>query len=143
MPAVQSALSTASRPPLAEWVQASVSYLADLSIKPVTYNPPRGSGLARRVGNYRMFTVRVHDGRPVAAGLSLDREAFKLVDHDTAVRDFTDEDQVERAYYAEVEALLKRETGASKIAIFDHTIRTAERAVERGLRPPVQSVHCD
>jgi hypothetical protein len=27
--------------------------------------------------------------------------------------------------------------------IFDHTIRTADRAVERGLRPPVQSVHCD
>jgi hypothetical protein len=127
----------------ADWVEAPVNYLADLSVKPVTYNPPVGTGLARRVGNYRFFNVRVHDGRPVASGLSLDREAFKLVHHDTRVRDFYDESEVKAAYYAEVEALLKRETGAAKVAIFDHTVRTADRAVERGFRTPVQSVHCD
>jgi len=27
--------------------------------------------------------------------------------------------------------------------VFDHTVRSADRAVERGLRTPVQSVHCD
>ena len=143
MSSVQLAPSTTGQPPLADWVEAPVNYLADLSIKPVTYNPPQGQGLARRVGNYRTFNVRVHDGRPVAADLSLDREAFKLVRRDTAVRDFANEEEVKTAYYAEVEALLKRETGASKVVIFDHTIRTADRAVERGLRPPVQSVHCD
>lgn len=129
-------------PPLA-WVEAPVNYLADLSIKPVTYNPPLGTGLSRRVGNYRYFKVRVHDGRAVAADLSLDREAFILVRHDTAVRDFYDEAEVKGAYYGEVEALIARETGAAKVVIFDHTLRTADRAVERGLRTPVQSVHCD
>ena len=125
------------------WVEAPVNYLADLSVKPVTYNPPAGTGLPRRDGNYGFFNVRVHDGRPVAADLSLDRQAFILVRHDTAVRDFYDENEVKTAYYAEVERLIKRETGAAKVVIFDHTVRTADRAVERGLRTPVQSVHND
>lgn len=126
-----------------DWVEAPVNYLADLSIKPVTYNPPHGTGLPRRVGNYRNFTVRIHDGRPTASDLSLDRQAFVLRYHDTAVRDFYDEREVKTTYYAEVEALVRRETGAAKVVIFDHTVRTADRAVERGLRTPVRSVHND
>jgi len=129
--------------PEAGWVEAPLNYLADLSIKPVTYNPPHGTGLPRRVGNYRDFTVRVHDGRPIAGDLSLDRQAFRLVSHDTAVADFYDEREVKTTYYGEVEALLRAQTGAAKVVIFDHTVRTADRAVERGLRTPVRSVHCD
>ena len=128
---------------MSSWIEAPVNYLADLSVKPVTYNPPVGTGLARRVGNYRNFKVRVHDARPIASELSLDKQAIKFVPHVTKVADFYDEAQVKGAYYAEVEALLKRETGASKVVIFDHTVRTADRAVERGYRTPVQSVHCD
>jgi hypothetical protein len=127
----------------ADCVDAPVNYLADLSIKPVTYNPPHGTGLPRRVGNYRDFTVRVHDARPIERDLSLDRQAFVLRHHDTAVGDFYDGEEVKTTYYAEVEELVRRETGAAKVVIFDHTVRTADRAVERGLRTPVRSVHCD
>ena len=125
------------------FVEAPVQYLADLSIKPVTYNPPHGTGLPRRVGNYRDFTMRIHDGRPAARDFSLDRQAFILTRHDTAVRDFYDKDEVRTVYEPEVEALIRRETGAAKVVVFDHTVRTADRAVERGLRTPVRSVHCD
>jgi hypothetical protein len=125
------------------FVEAPVNYLADLSVTPVTYNPPAGTGLPKRVGNYRDFSVKIADGRPFAADMSLDRQAFKLVNHDTEVRDFYDAGEIKTRYYAEVEALIKRETGASKVVIFDHTVRTADRAVERGLRTPVRSVHCD
>lgn len=125
------------------WIEAPVQYLADLSVKPVTYNPPAGTGLPRRDGNYRDFTVRVHDARPIARSLSLDRQAFILTHHDTEVRNFLDEDEVRTKYHTEVEALIKRETGASKVVVFDHTVRTADRAVERGLRTPVRSVHND
>lgn len=140
---VRTAESAVVRPPLAAWVDAPVNYLADLSIKPVTYNPPHGTGLPRREGNYRDFTMRIHDARPIARDLSLDRQAFKLVHHQTEIRDFYDEQEVRTRYHAEVEALIKRETGASKVVVFDHTVRTADRAVERGLRTPVRSVHCD
>jgi hypothetical protein len=124
-------------------VLAAVNYLADLSVVPVTYNPPAGTGVPRRDGNYRDFRVEVQDGRARAADFSLDRQAFRLVSHDTKVRDFYDNEEVKTAYYAEVEALIKRETGASKVVIFDHTVRTADKAVERGLRAPVMSVHND
>ena len=56
MPSVQTVSST-SAPPLDAWVEANVPYLADLSVKPVTYNPPIGTGVARREGNYRDFKV--------------------------------------------------------------------------------------
>ncbi|TAJ28421.1 MAG: methyltransferase [Reyranella sp.] len=125
------------------WVEAPVQYLADLSVKPVTYNPPAGTGLPRRDGNYRDFKVRIHDARPLVGDLSLDRQAFILTHHDTEVRDFLDEEEVRTRYHAEVEALIKRETGASKVVVFDHTVRTADRALERGLRTPVRSVHND
>jgi len=129
MTSVRLAESTAPRAPLQAWIEAPVNYLADLSIKPVTYNPPHGTGLSRRVGNYRDFKVRIHDARPIAKAFSLDRQAFILTHHDTTVRDFYDEEQIRTTYNAEVEALIKRETGAAKVVVFDHTVRTADRAV--------------
>ena len=78
------------------YVDAPVNYLADLSVKPVTYNPPLGTGVPRRDGNYRDFKVRIHNARPYVKDLSLDRQAFILTPHDTQVRDFYDEDEIRR-----------------------------------------------
>lgn len=123
------------------FVEAPVTYLADLSVKPVTYNPPQGTGAPRRDGNYRRFAVKIHDARSTAP--SLDREGFALVRHDTAVTDFYDDAQITATYHAEMERLIKQATGAHKVVVFDHTIRVADRAVERGLRAPVPTVHND
>ena len=142
MPELRLADSPRAAAPTA-WVEAPVNYLADLSVKPMTYNPPPGTGLPRREGNYRNFTVRVHNLRPLVHDLSLDKQAFILTRHETKVRDFYDDQEVRSTYFAEVEALVKRETGAAKVVVFDHTVRTADRAVERGLRTPVRSVHND
>lgn len=142
MPELRLADSPRAAAPTA-WVEAPVNYLADLSVKPMTYNPPPGTGLPRREGNYRNFTVRVHNVRPQVRDLSLDKQAFILTRHETKVRDFYDDQEVRSTYFAEVEALVKRETGAAKVVVFDHTVRTADRAVERGLRTPVRSVHND
>jgi hypothetical protein len=124
-------------------VEARMNYLADASVKPVTYNPPPGTGVPRRVGNYGMFPVEIRNARPIARELSLDREGFVLTRHDTAVRDFFDADEIRRVYHPEMERLVKAATGAGKVVVFDHTIRVADRALERGLRTPVQSVHND
>ncbi len=143
MPDIRVPESTADRPVGLTYVEAPVNYLADLSVKPVTYNPPPGTGVPQRNGNYQFFKVRVHNARPYANDLSLDKQAFILTPHDTKVRDFYDEAELKSVYFAEVEALVKRETGAAKVVVFDHTVRTGDRAVERGLRTPVQSVHND
>jgi len=129
----------ASRP----YVEASLTYLADAKVKPQTYNPPPGTGVPRRLGNYGQFRARIYDARPVASELSLDREGFAFTRHDTGVADFYDEKQVRDSYYPEIERLVRQKTGAEKVVVFDHTIRVAERAVERGLRAPVRMVHND
>jgi hypothetical protein len=139
----QDVLEKTGRDAQGEWIATSANYLADTRIKPVTYNPPQGTGATRRVGNYRSFPVRVHDARPIVGTLSLDKQGFILTRHDTAVRDFYADDQIKQVYHAEVERLVRHLTGAAKVVVFDHTIRVADRAVERGLRPPVQSVHND
>src|SRR5262245_51388590 len=106
MPDVRVADSAAAARVDPAYVEAPVNYLADLSIKPVTYNPPPGTGLPRREGNYRNFTVRVHNARPYAGELSLDRQAFILTRHATRVRDFYDEADIKAIYYREVEELI-------------------------------------
>src|SRR5689334_20760908 len=87
-------------------VEAPVTYLADLSIKPVIYNPPQGTGSPRRDGNYRRFAVKIQDGRARGAAPSLDREGFALVRHDTAVKDFLDDAEITAVYHAEMERLI-------------------------------------
>ncbi len=138
------AQSTAARVTgVSEYVEAPLTYLADAKVKPVTYNPPPGTGLVRREGNYGSFPTRIANARPIAGDLSLDREGFLLARHDTEVKDFYDEAEVRQTYYPEIERLVARATGAAKVIVFDHTVRTAERAVERGYRAPVQMVHND
>ncbi|MFQ5984302.1 MAG: CmcJ/NvfI family oxidoreductase [Alphaproteobacteria bacterium] len=126
-------------------VEAGLIYLVDADQKPVSYNPPPGTGQPRRDGEYSAFTVRIHDGRAIARDLSLDRQGFVLARHDTKVADFYDDDEVRAVYYPEIERLVKRVTGASRAVVFDHT-RRAEGGGEPGAkaeRAPVRLVHND
>src|SRR5262249_22715174 len=61
------------------------------------------------------------------------------------VADFYDEDEVRRVYYPEMEALVKAESGASRVVVFDHTLRTANDAAReaRKIREVVSRVHND
>jgi hypothetical protein len=78
-------------------------------------------------------------------GLSLDKEGFQLVRHETAVQDFYDRAEVEKSYYPEIEALLKEATGAEKVVVFDHQVRNIElsKQGERDAREYVHTVHND
>ncbi len=84
--------------------------------------------------------------RPFASSVSLDREGFSLVRHDTAVMDFYDDDEVKSVYYPEVERALKHATGADRVFIFDHTTRRhipGAADSRTGIRQPVARVHVD
>ena len=79
--------------------------------------------------------------RPIESELDLDRQGFALVEQETAVKDFWDDDEVRRVYYPEAERFLTELTGASRVFIFDHlqrrrvpghaTVRPAGRASRR------------
>ena len=87
----------------------------------------------RRTGTHDSQRVSVHNGRLLAGQLSLDEQGFVFVEHKTKVLDFFDRSQLESVYYPEVEQLIKKTSGASRVVIFDHTLRSGDEKV----------FHCD
>jgi len=98
-----------------------------------------------KTGSYEMKEITIHDGRPTADQLDMEVQGYAFLKYDTAVTDFTDDDQVREIYYPELEKLLLAETGAEKVLIFDHTIRIGdpEKREALGVRDPVRSAHND
>jgi hypothetical protein len=126
-------------------VNARLNYLADATPKPVNYAYDPPAGVPRRSGKYIEQTVAVRNGREELSKLSPDTNGFFLTEHETAVKDFYDSDEVKSVYYPEVEGLLKRVTRAERVVIFDHIVRNpllAERG-EKGARSPAKFVHND
>jgi hypothetical protein len=126
-------------------VHAQLNYLAEATPKPVNYAYDPPAGVPRRSGKYLTQTVGICNGREMLSKLSLDTNGFVLTEHETAVRDFYDPDEVTSVYYPEVERLIKRVTGAERVVVFDHIVRNpvlAERG-EKGARGPAKFVHND
>jgi hypothetical protein len=135
-------------PPLAALgaeLAAELSYTVDTGIKPVneTFGP---GNIHRRVsGTFEQKPVRIRDGRPLAGSFRLDTHGFEFVEHRSAVRDFFDAQALKSVYYAELERLVKQVSGAARVVVFDHTLRSGDEAEReaRQLREPVLSVHND
>lgn len=128
-----------------ETIEAEVNYLRDTGEQPFTYTGGPGSTDIRTGGTPDPRRVVMHNGRPLADGFALDSNGFRFRRHDTAMRDFFDEEEIRRVYYPEMEALIKAETGASRVVVFDHTLRTADDEMRetRKLREVVRRVHND
>ena len=126
-------------------VKASLKFLANLD-GPLVYIPSKGGGdETEHVGNFTMQVVDVHDGRKEKPSSSLDVEGFTLVSQRTAVDDFYDDLQIQSTYHDEVKSLLRRETGARRVEIFDDTRRTSSHDIQRdrNIREPADIVHND
>ena len=125
-------------------VEATLNYLVDTGEKIVTEAGPGGTA-DMRGGKLDPRRIVIRNGRPFADDLVLDREGFRFVGHDTKVADFYDEAEVRAVYYPEMEALVKAASGASRVVVFDHTLRTADEALRaaRKIREVVPRVHND
>lgn len=123
-----------------ESVEAALAYIEPSARKPSI--DILGPGL--RQENHARFVshpVEIVNGRWRQESFSLDREGFALTRHETAVTDFDSEDEVVRIYYPEMKALLKAQTGASEIFVFDHMVRRDVHS--DGVAKPVRRVHND
>jgi hypothetical protein len=129
------------------FVTAELNYLAPTPGKPRTYafDPPPGEPKSTALPE--PHRVPIFDARPIADGITLDREGFALVRHPTVVRDFYDEKEVRNLYYPAAEAFLKATLKADRVFIFDHTVRRrVEGAADvrgEGPRQPATRVHVD
>ena len=137
-------MATSARPGEQQppFIEASVKFLVDTGEKPVTIAT---EGKTERTGSYAEHTVAVHDGRPGADGFDLEREGFVLRRHDTRVSNFHDPEEVRTVYCPELEHLVKEVSGASKVHVFDLTLRADDAATraEKDVREPVRLAHND
>src|SRR3954451_12820148 len=123
-----------------------LTFIRRSDAKPVLQSAALTGGAPRELFETERHTVPIHDVRPGADKLSLDREGFVLLRQETAVTDLYDDEQIARVYYPEVEALLRRATGASRVVTFDATRRSdggAGASNRDGLRRPASRVHVD
>jgi hypothetical protein len=125
--------------------EATLNYILDNGEKLFTETGGAGSLDVRTGGKPDPRQVVMHDGRPEIGQFSLDVNGFRFVRHDTKVADFYDESQIRSVYYPEMEALVKAESGAKRVVVFDHTLRTADDALREAkkIREVVRRVHND
>ena len=133
------------RETVGEAIEATVNYILDNGEKIFTQAASPGSTDVRSGGALDPHRVTIRNARLHAQPFALDREGFRFVRHDTKVADFFHEDEIRKVYYPEMEALVKAESGASRVVVFDHTLRTADadEREARKIREVVRRVHND
>lgn len=126
-------------------IDATLNFLVKDEAKPRVFMSAKHSEVNKRTGAYRDYPLAIADARLLAPPPALDREGFALADFPAPAVDFYDDESIERAYYPEVAAFLKRHTGAAEVFIFDHTVRVQDdsKRAEKAVRLPVRVVHND
>jgi hypothetical protein len=127
-------------------VEAPVNYLLEAPAEkpafyvniPVPEHPRRGPKLGPR-------KIAIHDARSLIGKLSLDVEGIDLVEAPTPFAHFFDADRVRSDYYPEIEALVCKHTGATRVVAFDHNLRSKALAREKlhDAQMPVLFAHND
>ncbi|KAF5386422.1 hypothetical protein D9757_006633 [Collybiopsis confluens] len=91
-------------------------------------------------------TVDVENIRGKEDAYSLSTSGFQFCHHPAKHTSFSSDEEIEREYYPESIEFLKELTGASKVVLFDHTIRRrrpGELETDASRRQPVALVHAD
>jgi len=89
--------------------------------------------------------VTIRNGRPSRTSSTSRSPVSSSWKQRRKVRDFFDAEELKRVYYPEAEALIKKVSGASRVVVFDHTLRSGDEAEReaRLVREPVLNVHND
>jgi len=132
-------------------VEADLHYLVPGSRINRRYVAP---GAEMNTGHYAPQRVKIRNARPFQDRLGFDSHGFVLVPHVSRIADFTDREQVDTNYAAEVSDLVRRVTGASLVLPMGWMTRSsgelpapAQQPVgythQGGTQPPASDVHVD
>ena len=126
-------------------ITAEIPYTVETGEKLVNETFGPGNIRRRSQGTWEKRPMAVEDGRAHANEISLEKNGFVLVPAPTRVESFFDERQLKSVYYPEAEQLIKDVSGAARVVIFDHTLRSGDEAEreEKLVREPVLSAHND
>jgi hypothetical protein len=141
----QAAAQTATLDVAPDQIEATLNYIVDDGSKVFTIVAGPGGQDVRSGGTPDPRRVTLHNGRLHEKDFALERHGFRFLRHDSKVKEFYDEDEIRRVYYPEMEALIKAESGAKRVVVFDHTLRTAddELRASKKIREVVRRVHND
>jgi hypothetical protein len=132
-------------------VQTELSFVAQGSFINRRFVAP---GREVNTGTYERYRVEVCDARDIRDRFTLDNNGFVLADHKSSVADFLDSAQVDAIYPGEVEAIVKRLTGADLVVPRGWMIRSSGDIANRqrkvvgythsgGVQPPASEAHVD
>ena len=134
-----------TEPPVRPSVLAQIPYTVDTGERLIneTFGP---NNIRRRAsGTIEWRDVHIGNGRLHADNVALEKNGFMFVRHETAVRDFFDPGELKGVYYPEVAALIRSVSGAARVEVFDHTLRSGNESEreEKLIREPVLWAHND
>ena len=111
-------------------VEAPINYLGAMTERPKFHAQDHGRDNLR----FDTHVMPITDARQFREPPSLQRQGVDLVASPTAVRDFRDPDEVRWVYLAEVEQLVLRVTGASRVEVLagGGLVRFTERSPHFG-----------
>jgi hypothetical protein len=98
---------------------------------------------SKSVRRFDPRTVRIHDARAIERTFAIDRNGFTLAKHTTAVKNFSDADEVARVYGPEIDRLIKELTGAETVLQFGPALRTDAPTRGANVRQPATAPHVD
>ena len=126
-------------------IDAVFTYAVDTGEKIVNETMGDGDMGRRRTGVVEDKTMTVRDGRALRDTFDLETHGFEFVDHPTQMNDFFDDAELKSVYYKEAGQLLKARTGANRVHVFDHTLRSGDEDERnaKSVREPVTRVHND
>ncbi|TFK33594.1 hypothetical protein BDQ12DRAFT_657770 [Crucibulum laeve] len=90
--------------------------------------------------------VLIENVRGKEESVTLDTAGFQFFNSPAKHTSFTDDAEIEREYYPESIELIKKLTSASRVVLFDHTVRRRQPGVDGRdpkLRQPAATAHID
>jgi len=127
-------------------IDAALTFIVPQDTKPV-FESSASTGTVPKIHfETEDRTVRIEDVRAMAAPATIEKEGFELLTIDTAVDDLNDDEAIKTQYYPEIEDILTKRFGASRVAIFDATRRSDnDTGADNpdGKRGPATRVHVD
>ncbi|MFI4935998.1 MAG: CmcJ/NvfI family oxidoreductase [Caulobacterales bacterium] len=126
-------------------VSAAINYAVRTELKPVSETGGLHGLVRKTTGTYAQHVMRIEDGRRSGQTFALDVNGFELASHPTRMVDFFDAEELRAVYFPEVERLIAERSGARRVHVFDHTLRSSDedQRAARKIREPVKVAHND
>ena len=94
-------------------------------------------------GKFEPRRVTIRNARAAPLRPTLMTHGFELFEHRSAIKNFNDRAELDGAYPAEIEAAVKRITGADLVMSIGYVLRTSADTSAGQAQPPAADVHVD